>query len=103
MTELLRPISSKSSHGKSLMQAKFERAFDQFMPSSDGYDQMFGNLPEPTKAGPASTADYARADTCPYCKEPMVLTSVRLATGQVEKVYLCRSDRAVGVVPTEAC
>lgn len=63
----------------------FETAFDRYAPRY---------APEPKK----SPIDYSNPTVCPYCKEPMILSKILTALGE-ESVYLCRSDRAVGVVP----
>jgi hypothetical protein len=43
--------------------------------------------------------DYSDPSVCPYCHKPMVRSNVRTMSGQMEPVFLCREDRAVGAVP----
>lgn len=60
-----------------------ERAFDSYKPSP----------PKP------QSVTYADPQHCPYCKAQMVRVMIRKSNGEMEPVYLCREDRAVGVVP----
>lgn len=43
--------------------------------------------------------DYSDPSVCPYCRKPMVRSTIRTYSGVIEPVYLCKDDRAVGVVP----
>ena len=63
----------------------FEKAFDRFMP--------IAKVPE------KSTIDYGVPSVCPYCKANMDKSKVRKANGEIETVYICRDDRAVGCMP----
>lgn len=50
-------------------------------------------------AAPQSKLDYSDPHICPYCKQPMIRSTVRTMSGVIEPVYLCPDDRSVGVVP----
>jgi hypothetical protein len=43
--------------------------------------------------------DYSNPSMCPYCQKPMVRSSVRTMSGNIEPVFLCPEHRAVGAVP----
>ena len=43
--------------------------------------------------------DYSNPSVCPYCKKPMIRSTIRTMAGNIEPVYLCPEDRSVGVVP----
>ena len=43
--------------------------------------------------------DYSDPTICPYCRGPMTRSTIRTHSGNIEPVYLCHADRAVGVVP----
>ena len=43
--------------------------------------------------------DYNDPSVCPYCRKPMVRSTIRSMAGVIEPVYVCQDDRSVGVVP----
>lgn len=47
----------------------------------------------------AKSITFTDPHICPYCHAPMRKTSLRKMNGDIEPVYLCTADRAVGVVP----
>lgn len=65
-------------------------AFDKIAPKQE---QAFLSPREQPKM------DYNDPATCPYCRKPMVRSTVRSMAGVIEPVYVCHDDRAVGVVP----
>ena len=72
----------------SFTNARIEKAFNAYSP--------------PTKVAvtvEAKSITYTDPHVCPYCQVPMRKTSIRKVNGDIEPVYLCSADRAVGVVP----
>jgi hypothetical protein len=67
------------------------KAFDKVSPSKEV--QAFLTPREQPKM------DYNDPATCPYCRKPMVRSTIRSMAGIMEPVYVCHDDRAVGVVP----
>lgn len=61
-------------------------------------EKAFGAYTQPAKVE-AKSITYTDPHVCPYCQTPMRRTSLRKMNGDIEPVYLCVSDRAVGVVP----
>lgn len=72
------------------------------IPKNSSVEKAFGEymrVAKPATPVVSKSITYTDAHTCPYCQGPMRLTSIRKHDGTEEPVYLCSSDRAVGVVP----